>query len=72
MTVIYIYDIYDQHGQKGTGMDTVSVAGVRRVLKIMAGDGSRHTHWEWTVKDSYAVLWSHIFSVGDGGQWEFI
>lgn len=44
MTVIYIYDIYDWHGQKGAGMDTVRVAGVRRVLMKMAGDGSRHTH----------------------------
>lgn len=40
MIVIYKYDIHGWHGQKGTGMDTGRVAGVRCVLKITAGEGS--------------------------------
>lgn len=42
-------------------MDTVNVAGVRCVLKIIGEEGSRHAYWEWAVKDSYAVLQSAGF-----------
>lgn len=53
-------------------MGILGVAGVRHVLKIIAGDEPRHAHWERTIKDSYTVLQSVDVCVGNGGQWKMI